>query len=88
MPYCAAVGCTNCTEKGYLMKVFPRDPARRYEWVRNVKRPNWIPTNNSYLCHVSSYFRQSCHNFTEIVVPGRHIVSHLFLFRFKIILKL
>ncbi|EZA50911.1 hypothetical protein X777_09854 [Ooceraea biroi] len=55
MPYCAAVNCHNLSEKGYSMRVIPRDTERRAKWVENVGRKNWIPTNNSVLCEVILY---------------------------------
>lgn len=53
MPGCAAVNCSNSSEKGFLMKRFPRDPEKRKLWQIKTKRDNWKPTNNSYLCEVS-----------------------------------
>ncbi|XP_067144003.1 THAP domain-containing protein 2-like [Centruroides vittatus] len=50
MPHCVAFGCINSSEKGKIMKVFPRDPERRKLWAEKVNRDNWQPTNNSYLC--------------------------------------
>ncbi|XP_031330758.1 THAP domain-containing protein 1-like isoform X4 [Photinus pyralis] len=47
---CSAVGCTNRSEQGYVMKVFPRDPERRKQWVAKVRRKNWTPTNSTFLC--------------------------------------
>ncbi|XP_023209447.1 THAP domain-containing protein 1-like [Centruroides sculpturatus] len=52
MTGCAAFGCTNRSEKGFLMKVFPKDPARRKLWEIKVKRENWKATDSSYLCEV------------------------------------
>lgn len=34
------------------MKIFPRDEKRRAQWSANVRRKNWSPTRNSYLCEV------------------------------------
>lgn len=51
---CAAPFCNNSSSKGYIMKIFPRDPVRRALWTRNVPRENWAPTNNSFLCEVSN----------------------------------
>ena len=53
MPACAAVNCTNSAKKGFLMKRFPRDPARRKVWLVRMKRDKWIPTDFSCLCEVS-----------------------------------
>ncbi|KAJ8919420.1 hypothetical protein NQ315_016515 [Exocentrus adspersus] len=52
MPGCAAVGCTNSSEKGYLMKTFPRDPIRKHEWAIRTQRNNWYPTRWSSLCEI------------------------------------
>ncbi|XP_072759340.1 uncharacterized protein [Anoplolepis gracilipes] len=52
MPGCAAVGCNNRSEKGYIMKCFPRDPKLRKIWKERVARADWEPSNNSFLCHV------------------------------------
>ncbi|XP_078039100.1 uncharacterized protein LOC144471165 [Augochlora pura] len=52
MPGCAAVGCNNRSEKGYIMKCFPRDPKLRKVWQERVARADWEPSNNSFLCHV------------------------------------
>ncbi|XP_039314904.1 uncharacterized protein LOC105202530 [Solenopsis invicta] len=52
MPGCAAVGCNNRSEKGYIMKCFPRDPNLRKIWQDRVARADWEPSNNSFLCHV------------------------------------
>ncbi|XP_077272171.1 uncharacterized protein LOC143902863 [Temnothorax americanus] len=49
---CAAEFCNNSSAKGYIMKIFPRDKHRREQWVKNMDRPNWTPTNSSYLCEV------------------------------------
>lgn len=53
MPGCAAVGCSNSAKKGFVMKVFPRDPKRRQEWAEKAGRENWFPTNFSVLCEVN-----------------------------------
>ncbi|KAG5345519.1 AATC protein, partial [Acromyrmex charruanus] len=49
---CAAIGCNNRSEKGYIMKCFPRDPILRQVWQDRVARADWEPSNNSFLCHV------------------------------------
>ncbi|KAF5306276.1 hypothetical protein FQA39_LY08974 [Lamprigera yunnana] len=49
---CAAVGCTNRSESGFLMKHFPRDPQRRIEWAATMNRKNWFPTDHTVLCEV------------------------------------
>lgn len=52
MPSCAAVGCSNSSTKGFLMKRFPRDTARRKAWLIKMKRDKWQPTDFSCLCEV------------------------------------
>lgn len=49
---CAAVGCSNRSEKGFIMKYFPKDSQRRNEWAIKMKRANWTPTDRSVLCEV------------------------------------
>ncbi|XP_071454646.1 uncharacterized protein [Hetaerina americana] len=50
MPGCSAYGCSNRTEDGVCLKVFPRDPVRRAKWAAMVNRKNWTPKDTSYLC--------------------------------------
>lgn len=52
MPGCSAVGCNNRSEKGYIMKCFPRNPELRKIWQERVARADWEPSDNSFLCHV------------------------------------
>ncbi|KYN00521.1 hypothetical protein ALC62_08706, partial [Cyphomyrmex costatus] len=54
MTGCTAPGCTNSDEKGFIMKIFPRDPVRRAQWTAQVGRKDWTPTDRSFLCEVSS----------------------------------
>ncbi|KAK5646736.1 hypothetical protein RI129_005200 [Pyrocoelia pectoralis] len=49
---CSAYGCKNRSEQGFLMKVFPRDPERRKQWIAKVRRDDWTPTNKSNLCEI------------------------------------
>ncbi|XP_011348002.1 uncharacterized protein LOC105285470 isoform X2 [Ooceraea biroi] len=44
--------CNNSTAKGYIVKIFPKNPERRAQWVANMNVENWIPNNRSYLCEV------------------------------------
>lgn len=60
MPGCAAVGCNNRSEKGYIMKCFPRDPKLRKIWQDRVARADWVPSNNSFLCHVHFEANEWC----------------------------
>ncbi|CAL1685213.1 unnamed protein product [Lasius platythorax] len=52
MTGCVAPDCTNSDEKGFIMKIFPRDLVRRAQWAANVNRKEWIPTERSFLCEV------------------------------------
>lgn len=52
MPGCAAIGCSNSYKKGFLMKNFPKEPARRKLWLSKMKRDNWVINNYSCLCEV------------------------------------
>jgi len=52
---CAALYCNNSAAKGYSMKRFPRNLERRAIWIKNVNREDWVPTNNSLLCEVSTF---------------------------------
>ncbi|CAL1680879.1 unnamed protein product [Lasius platythorax] len=52
MSGCLASFCNNSSKKGYIMKVFPKNPERRASWLQNVVRENWVLTDNSYLCEV------------------------------------
>ena len=56
MPSCCAYGCSNRSENGFPLKVFPKDKQRRAVWAVQVKRDKWKPTNNSYICEVSSLY--------------------------------
>nr|CAI5856648.1 unnamed protein product [Callosobruchus analis] len=49
MPGCAAVYCSSPSEKGFLMKHFPRGPDRRKQWQIKTMRDSWTPSGNSYL---------------------------------------
>lgn len=53
MPNCAAVNCSNRGEKGFKLFVFPRNPDRRAQWVQNMRRDNWTPTDGARLCEVN-----------------------------------
>lgn len=52
MPGCSAIGCNNRSERGYVMKCFPREPKLRQLWKERVNRADWEPSNNSFLCHM------------------------------------
>ncbi|KAG8197147.1 hypothetical protein JTE90_011308 [Oedothorax gibbosus] len=57
MPGCCAVGCTNRTEKGFSLKIIPKDPFRRKLWAFKIRRVNernqvWSPPRRSFVCEV------------------------------------
>jgi len=54
MTGCTAPDCTNSDKKGFIMKIFPRDPVRRAQWAANIDRKDWISTDRSFLCEVCS----------------------------------
>ncbi|KAH1000601.1 hypothetical protein HUJ04_012908 [Dendroctonus ponderosae] len=52
MAGCSAIGCTNSSEKGFLMRRFPKDLQRRRQWGIKMKRANWVPTDSSKICEI------------------------------------
>ncbi|XP_046610007.1 THAP domain-containing protein 2-like [Neodiprion virginianus] len=52
MPGCSVPGCHNSSAKGYSMKSFPTNLARRLEWAKMIDRKNWIPNRTSCICEV------------------------------------
>lgn len=52
---CAAPFCNNSSQKGYIMKIFPKNLERRALWTQNVSCKNWAPTKYSCLCEVSNH---------------------------------
>ena len=57
---CVAVCCSNQPSGQISLFKFPRDPALRKEWARQVQRTrdNWEPTAHSSLC--SEHFTANC----------------------------
>ena len=57
---CAVPFCNNSGDKGYVMKIFPKNTKRRALWATNVGErcwgngvKNWTPpTSNSRICEV------------------------------------
>ena len=49
---CSAVGCEERAVKGSGVHFycFPADPERRTKWIAAVRRKNWTPGKNSWLC--------------------------------------
>ncbi|XP_075407390.1 THAP domain-containing protein 2 [Tenrec ecaudatus] len=61
---CAAAGCAATYNKHINISFhrFPLDPKRRKEWVRLVKRKNFVPGKHTFLC--SKHFEASCFDLT------------------------
>ena len=58
---CVATGCSNTYKDGVSLFQFPRDPALRKQWTKEVQRTraNWQgPSDNSILC--SKHFTNDC----------------------------
>lgn len=58
MVYCAAFGCTNSSQKGRGMFIFPKDKRLREVWTKKVNRENWTPSAYSRLC--DEHFEEEC----------------------------
>ncbi|XP_018373588.1 PREDICTED: uncharacterized protein LOC108767943 [Trachymyrmex cornetzi] len=52
MVWCSVPFCNNSSEKGYSMKILPKDPERRAKWIHKINREHWEPTNNCHVCEV------------------------------------
>uniref|UniRef100_A0A8D0G908 THAP domain containing 2 n=1 Tax=Sphenodon punctatus TaxID=8508 RepID=A0A8D0G908_SPHPU len=61
---CSAAGCAAVYDKTINVSFhrFPLDPKRRKEWIRLVKRKNFMPGKHSFLC--SKHFESSCFDLT------------------------
>ncbi|XP_028733804.1 THAP domain-containing protein 2 [Peromyscus leucopus] len=61
---CAAAGCAATYDKHINVSFhrFPLDPKRRKEWVRLVRRKNFVPGKHTFLC--SKHFEASCFDLT------------------------
>ncbi|XP_038612568.1 THAP domain-containing protein 2 [Tachyglossus aculeatus] len=61
---CAAPGCAATYDKHINISFhrFPLDPKRRKEWVRLVRRKNFVPGKHAFLC--SKHFEASCFDLT------------------------
>ncbi|NP_001153224.1 THAP domain-containing protein 2 [Pongo pygmaeus] len=61
---CAAAGCATTYNKHINISFhrFPLDPKRRKEWVRLVRRKNFVPGKHTFLC--SKHFEASCFDLT------------------------
>merc|ERR1712016_367172 len=66
--HCSAFGCSNrdgteCRSKGIKFHEFPKDDNLKREWVKVIRRENFVPTKTSYLC--------SCHFKSEDYFTGK-----------------
>uniref|UniRef100_A0A8C6RBP2 THAP-type domain-containing protein n=1 Tax=Nannospalax galili TaxID=1026970 RepID=A0A8C6RBP2_NANGA len=61
---CAAAGCAATYNKHINISFhrFPLDPKRRKEWIRLVRRKNFVPGKHTFLC--SKHFEASCFDLT------------------------
>lgn len=49
---CSALNCSNRSEAGHSMYIFPADTTRRKLWALNSRRANWTPGRSASLCEV------------------------------------
>ena len=59
--HCVATGCSNTYSDNLSLFKFPKDPALRRKWVKNVQRTRALwsdPSEYSVLC--SQHFDSSC----------------------------
>ncbi|XP_035214890.1 chromobox protein homolog 3-like isoform X2 [Stegodyphus dumicola] len=61
---CSAYGCTNRRIHGTKLTFhrIPKDPVLKASWIRAIRRKDWIPTKNSYVC--SEHFKENDFNRT------------------------
>lgn len=61
---CAAAGCATTYNKHINISFhrFPLDPKRRKEWIRLLRRKNFVPGKHTFLC--SKHFEASCFDLT------------------------
>ena len=64
---CVAAGCSNGPGPGITIHKFPKDPALRKQWEKQVqrKRANWKATDSSVLC--SEHFTEDCFEKTAAI---------------------
>ncbi|KAK6488668.1 THAP domain-containing protein 2 [Huso huso] len=68
---CAAFGCCNTRKKdcGFSFHRFPLNKERREKWIHCVRRVNFNPSLNTFLC--SKHFEESCFDRTGQTVRLR-----------------
>ncbi|XP_025153579.1 THAP domain-containing protein 4-like [Harpegnathos saltator] len=50
---CIIPFCNNSSEKGYILKIIPRDDERRRQWIERINtKYNWTPAKHSCVCEV------------------------------------
>lgn len=79
MTGCAAIGCTNSTEKGFIMKYLPKESSRRKQWLINIRRKDYNP-KNCCLCEVSVVYYMKKKYFYDI--NAFYSFLKIFLFNF------
>lgn len=52
MTGCCAINCTTQAKKGARLFIIPTNKERRAQWIHNIRRKNWIPSDRSFLCAV------------------------------------
>ncbi|GAB1866378.1 THAP domain-containing protein 4 [Camponotus japonicus] len=52
MTGCCVPQCFNSSQKGFIMKRFPKNPTRKALWATCVSRLNWTPSDNAYICEI------------------------------------
>ena len=64
MNRCVAGGCSNTPSPGVSLYKFPKDPALRKQWEKQVQRTRakWKVTESSFLC--SEHFTEDCFEVT------------------------
>ncbi|KAJ8669207.1 hypothetical protein QAD02_000466 [Eretmocerus hayati] len=50
MPGCAVIGRKNSSVKGVKMCYIPREQNLRNQWIQQINRPGWLPTNHNAIC--------------------------------------
>ena len=67
---CVAAGCSNTYAQNVSLFCFPRDPALRKRWTRELQRTRdqWSgPTEHSVLC--SDHFKEDCFETETLLAP-------------------
>ncbi|KYN04636.1 hypothetical protein ALC62_04508, partial [Cyphomyrmex costatus] len=54
MTGCSVPDCNNSTKKGYIIKVFPRNPEKRAKWASNIGRLKFNAMTISGFCRKMS----------------------------------